>query len=225
MEEAGSSMDNVVEALLLVTNLENYPRMRKTELEYFQKYAPFLAENPPASTFVQIPSLAKPGFLVEIDVIGVISRDKPGWEVKQYPMYYDGVKLAYPNIEPGEPFFSRSAVVGNLIFLSGMAGRPLKGGDVPLATFEEQMTVALDKVRLGMEGAGSSLNNLIKACILLTDMKNYSSMRRIELEYYQKYAQRMIENPPASTVMQVTSLARPEFLVEIDAMAVLSGDK
>jgi enamine deaminase RidA (YjgF/YER057c/UK114 family) len=47
--------------------------MRKTELEYYQKYAPMLVENPPASTFMQV-NLAKPGFLVEIDVIGVISR-------------------------------------------------------------------------------------------------------------------------------------------------------
>jgi 2-iminobutanoate/2-iminopropanoate deaminase len=74
MEEAGSSMNNVVRTLMLLKNLEDYPRMRKTELEYYQKHAPFLVDNPPASTFMQVASLAKPEFLVEIDVIGVISR-------------------------------------------------------------------------------------------------------------------------------------------------------
>jgi 2-iminobutanoate/2-iminopropanoate deaminase len=75
MEEAGSSMNNVVRTLMLLKNLGDYPRMRKTELEYYQKHAPFLVDNPPASTFMQVASLARPEFLVEIDVIGVISRE------------------------------------------------------------------------------------------------------------------------------------------------------
>jgi 2-iminobutanoate/2-iminopropanoate deaminase len=75
MEEAGSSMNNVVRTLMLLKNLEDYPRMRKTELEYYQKHAPFLVDSPPASTFMQVASLARPEFLVEIDVIGVISRE------------------------------------------------------------------------------------------------------------------------------------------------------
>jgi 2-iminobutanoate/2-iminopropanoate deaminase len=75
MEEVGSSMNNVIKTLILLKNLDDYPRMRKTELEYYQKFAPFLVENPPASTFLQVASLAKPEFLVEIDVIGVVSRD------------------------------------------------------------------------------------------------------------------------------------------------------
>jgi enamine deaminase RidA (YjgF/YER057c/UK114 family) len=49
-------------------------------------------------------------------------------------------------------------------------------------------------------------------------------MRKKELEYYQKYAPRLVEEPPASTFMQPASLARPEFLVEIDVIAVLKRD-
>lgn len=41
-----------------------------------QKHAPLLVEQPPASTFMQVASLAKPEFLVEIDVIAVVSREK-----------------------------------------------------------------------------------------------------------------------------------------------------
>ena len=68
-------MDNVVKTLMLLRNLDDYPRMRQTELEYYQKHAPFLVDNPPASTFMQVASLAKPEFLVEIDVIGVLKRE------------------------------------------------------------------------------------------------------------------------------------------------------
>ena len=44
MEEVGSSMDNIVKTLILITNREDYPRMRRTELEYYQKYASFLVD-------------------------------------------------------------------------------------------------------------------------------------------------------------------------------------
>ena len=56
MEEAGSSMNNIVKTLMLLKDLEDYPKMRKTELEYYQKYAPMLVEDPPASTFMQVGS-------------------------------------------------------------------------------------------------------------------------------------------------------------------------
>jgi enamine deaminase RidA (YjgF/YER057c/UK114 family) len=48
--------------------------MRQIEKEYWQKYAPRLIEEPPASTFLQPVSLSKPSMLVEIEVIAVIPR-------------------------------------------------------------------------------------------------------------------------------------------------------
>jgi len=60
--------------------------------------------------------------------------------------------------------------------------------------------------------------------MLLKDMKDYQMMRKTELEYYQKHAPRLVEEPPASTFMQPASLARPEFLVEIDVIAGLNRE-
>lgn len=74
MEEAGSSMNNVIKTLILLKNVADYPKMRKTEVEYYQKYAPLLVKDPPASTFMEV-GLARPEFLIEIDVVGVVSRD------------------------------------------------------------------------------------------------------------------------------------------------------
>jgi len=65
------------------------------------------------------------------------------------------------------------------------------------------------------------MENIVKTLILLKDVKDYQIMRKTELEYYQKYAPRLVEEPPASTFLQPASLARPEFLIEIDVTAVL----
>ena len=74
MEEAGTSMDNIVKTVIYLKHVEAYQVMRDTELEYYKKHAPSLVEEPPASTFIQPASLSKANMLVEIDVVAVIPR-------------------------------------------------------------------------------------------------------------------------------------------------------
>jgi len=147
------------------------------------------------------------------------------WKVTHYPEYWGGKKLAYPHVAPEAPKFSRSVVVGNLIFVSGCQGQNDETLRTETNVFEEQMVIALDKVRMAMEEADSSMNNIVKTLILLKNLEDYPRMRKTELEYYQKHAPLLVEDPPASTFMQVTSLAKPEFLVEIDVIGVISRGK
>ena len=147
------------------------------------------------------------------------------WEVKYYPEYWAGKKLAYPHVAPEAPKFSRSVVVGNLVFVSGCEGLNPETGKVETDVFEEQMVIALDKVRKALEETGGSMNNVVKTIMLLKHLEDYPRMRKTELEYYQKHAPFLVENPPASTLIQVANLALPEFLVEMDVIAVLSREK
>ena len=117
--------------------------------------------------------------------------------VKFYPAYWGGKKLACPSFPNDETV------------------------KVETDVFEEQMIVALDKVRACMEEAGSYMDNVIKTLMMLKDVKDYPKMRKTELEYYQKYAPRLVEDPPARTFMEV-GLAKPEFLVGIDVVGVVS---
>ncbi|MCK5181351.1 MAG: RidA family protein, partial [Dehalococcoidia bacterium] len=71
-------------------------------------------------------------------------------EVKNYPEYWAGKKLAYPHVAPEAPKFSRSVVVGNLIFVSGCQGMNPETLKTDTDVFEEQMIIALDKVRMAM---------------------------------------------------------------------------
>ena len=129
---------------------------------------------------------------------------------KTYPLVYGGKNQR----------FARSVVVGDLVFVSGSSGRTMETGEVPSDDFKEQMIVALDKIRGALEEADSSMDNMVKNVIYLKNMENYQLMRDTELEYYKKYAPSLVDEPPASTVMQVVSLAKPSMLVEIDVTAV-----
>ena len=75
-------------------------------------------------------------------------------------------------------------------------------------------------MRAALEEVGSKMENIVKTLILFKDLKDYQIMRKTELEYYQKYAPRLVEEPPASTILEAASLARPEFLVEVDVIVV-----
>jgi 2-iminobutanoate/2-iminopropanoate deaminase len=143
-------------------------------------------------------------------------------KVKYYPEYWAGKKLAYPYVPAESPKFARSIVVGNLVFISGCQGQNDETLKVETSVVEEQMIIVLDKIRKAMEEVGSSMNNVIKTLILLKHLEDYPRMRKTELEYYQQYAPLLVDYPPASTFLQVASLAKPEFLVEIDVTGVIS---
>ena|SRR5664280_2250776 len=73
LAECGSAMDNIVKTVIYLKRLEDYDLMRATEQEYYQKYAPGLIEEPPASTFMQPQSLSRPSMLVEIDIVACLN--------------------------------------------------------------------------------------------------------------------------------------------------------
>ncbi len=220
MEEAGSSMNNIIKTTIYLKRLEDYTLMRKTEFEYYQEHAPYLVENPPASTFASVNPLGKPEYLVLLEAVGVINRDAPGWEVEMIPMYYKGIKQVYPNVAPGSPIFSQAAKVGNLIFFSGMAARSIQTCEVESDKLDEQMTVASDKIKATMEKAGSSMNNLVKSFHWLPNQEDVWEMWGNELKYYDKYAPFLIDEPPAST-LAVVGLADPKYKIETEVIGVV----
>ena len=67
-------------------------------------------------------SLARPKFMFELESIGVLDRNAPHWNVKYYPEYWGGRKLAYPDVPKEHPKFARTEVVGNLVIVFGLPG-------------------------------------------------------------------------------------------------------
>jgi 2-iminobutanoate/2-iminopropanoate deaminase len=221
MKEVGSSMENVVKTVMLIKRQSDYAKMRTTEVDYYLNHAPYLAENPPASTFIAPASLAKPEFLVEIDVIGVVDRNAPGWKTTYYPEYWGGKRLAYPHVPKEHPKFARTEVVGNLVIVSGCESLNHDTVKVETSDFKEQARICLEKIRNGMAETGGTVENLVKTYVLLKDMKDYPLYRQVEQEFFEKYAPALVKKRPASMVINVTSLALAEFLVEVEAFGVV----
>lgn len=73
LETAGSSLENILKVVILFKDIKHYEAVKQAEFEYYQKNAPALAEEPPASTVYQVVSLSKDNMLVEFDIVALKS--------------------------------------------------------------------------------------------------------------------------------------------------------
>jgi len=116
-------------------------------------------------------------------------------------------------VPPGDPpTYSHAVKVGNTIYVAGKTARD-EHGNIVEGGFEAQTIKAFKNLRLTLEEAGASLNDIVKFTVYLTNMDDIDKFREIR--------SRFLTPPlPASTVVEVSGLI-PRALVEIDAMAVV----
>lgn len=114
------------------------------------------------------------------------------------------------------PGYSHGARVseGQLIFLAGQVG--LKdNGDLAGSGFAEQAAQAFENVTLALKACGATFSDVIKLNYYIVDISNLPLLREIRDRYVDS------SHPPVSTAVGVAGLFRPEFLVEIEAVAVV----
>jgi 2-iminobutanoate/2-iminopropanoate deaminase len=104
--------------------------------------------------------------------------------------------------------------VSALVFISGQAPVSADGQLVGANDFEAQTRQVLENLVTVVEEAGATLDNVVKLTVFLTDMGKLQEYTQIKREVFQG-------EPPASTAVEVRALARPEMLVEVEALAVL----
>ncbi|MAF48991.1 MAG: RidA family protein [Rhodospirillales bacterium] len=98
-----------------------------------------------------------------------------------------------------------------LYFLAGQTGVDESGrtGD----GITEQAEICYGRVKRILEECGLELDNLVRLTVYLTDPDDIEAWRDVEV----KALGRMV--PPAHTLLVVARLARPEFLIEVEAVA------
>ena len=116
-----------------------------------------------------------------------------------------------------EPFFlSQGFRIDNLIFLSGQASIDKQGNIIGEGDFDAQVEQTFMNVCQLLEAAGSSPEQIFKVTIYLTDMANFPKILELRQQWFKKPY-------PADTIMEVSSLALPELMFEIDITALVEG--
>src|SRR4051794_35844373 len=121
--------------------------------------------------------------------------------------------VATPDLPPPAGPYSPGVVVGNLVFVSGQAGRDPHTLAVP-ADVEAQTEQTLKNISAILEAAGSSLSHVVRCGVFLVDMTEFQKMNAV-------YARMFGSHRPARTTVEVSALPGDGLRVEIDAVAVL----
>jgi enamine deaminase RidA (YjgF/YER057c/UK114 family) len=209
LEAAGSSLDNVVQALIYLTDSRDFPGLEEVWREYFPV-------DPPARAVVPATTVM-PGCRLEIQVVAVA----PDGHVKKETVRTDRAPM--PTIHQ-----SQATKAGDLVFLSGLMATDFKSAIAPAAqvnpafpnhgsSIKRQMEYIFDTADAILQEAGSSLQQLVRRHNYLTDFAG-------EMPAFREVTRERLKGVPnASTTIEVASeFIIPACTVLIDAMGVVA---
>ena len=116
------------------------------------------------------------------------------------------------NVHPTKGY-SHAIKVGDTIYCAGQVG--IREDGQVVEGFEGQTRQALENLNRVLESAGATLNDVVKTITYVKTMQFMSNgYREVRRSYFG-------DHYPAATLIQVAGLARPDLLIEIEAIAVV----
>lgn len=103
---------------------------------------------------------------------------------------------------------------GKLLFIAGQTASDKDGNVVGKGDIEAQAHQVFKNIASVLKQAGGSFDNLVMTTTYITDRKYREGYNRVRQQYYKK-------SQPTSTLVIVTGLANPDYLIEIAGVAVL----
>jgi len=100
------------------------------------------------------------------------------------------------------------------IFVAGQTPRDRDGNCVGPGDMRAQIEQVGQNIKDALEAAGATLADVVKTTTYVTDMDEYFKHQDVRMKFF---AQAL----PTSTTVQVSRLSRPEFMVEIEAFAIV----
>ena len=113
--------------------------------------------------------------------------------------------------------YSQVATVtgGTIVFVAGQVALDKSGNLVGKNDFRAQIHQVFENLQAAIRAAGGTFDDVIKLNGYFLNLSHLAEFREVRDKYVN------VQNPPASTAVQVLGLFRPEFLVEIEAVAVV----
>ena len=105
---------------------------------------------------------------------------------------------------------------GRLVFISGMTARLPDGSIAGIGDVEAQTRQVCENIKSAVEAAGGTLDDVCRVDVYVRNIEHFEKIHKIRREYFKA-------PPPASTMVEVTKMVSPEYLIEINAIAVVQS--
>jgi enamine deaminase RidA (YjgF/YER057c/UK114 family) len=126
------------------------------------------------------------------------------------------IRVSSGTVWEGRVGYSRAVRAGNLVFVSGTTATDDQGNVVGRGDPEAQARFILEKIERALEAAGASLSDVVRTRVYVTNADDWEAVGRAHAAYFG-------EIRPANTLVEVSRLVGPDYLVEIEADAVIGS--
>lgn len=125
-------------------------------------------------------------------------------------------------VSSGSPYepkvgISRAVRAGSIVTVAGTAPLGPDGRTVGRGDAAAQARRCLEIIATALDGAGASMRHVVRTRILLTRIEDWQAVANVHGDFFRDIR-------PANTIMQVSRFIDPDWLVEIEADAVLDND-
>jgi 2-iminobutanoate/2-iminopropanoate deaminase len=113
--------------------------------------------------------------------------------------------------------FSQATIIeakGKLVFISGMTSRRADGSIAGIGDIEEQTKQVCENLKSAVEAAGGNMDDIVRVDVYVRNMEHFDKIHKVRREYFKAPA-------PASTMVEICKMTSPDYLIEINAIAVL----
>ena len=114
--------------------------------------------------------------------------------------------------------FSQATVVeakGKLVFISGMTARRPDGSIAGVGDISAQTRQVCENIKAAVEAAGGTLDDVCRVDVFVRNMEHFDAIHKVRREYFKPPL-------PASTMVEVTKMVSSDYLIEINAIAVVA---
>ena len=115
---------------------------------------------------------------------------------------------------PGYSQAVKVAGAQTILYLSGQVAYDDKGGPAHKGDFKAQARATFQAIKAQVEAGGGTMQSIVKVNTYLTDIRHRADLVPIREEFFGKKG-------PASTLVAVAALAHPDWLIEVEAIAVV----
>ncbi|MCC7107171.1 MAG: RidA family protein [Chloroflexi bacterium] len=126
--------------------------------------------------------------------------------------------MAIERIQPAglskPPTYCHVVKTGNTVYIAGQTSQDANGQVVGAGDFAAQATQVFENIKTALESVGANFSNLVRIMTYITDPRYRDPLNEVRTKY-------LTSDLPTSTLLVVTGLANPAYLIEIDAIAVL----
>jgi 2-iminobutanoate/2-iminopropanoate deaminase len=126
-------------------------------------------------------------------------------------------QVVSPKIRQPSGHFSQATMIearGQLVFISGMTARRADGSIAGIGDIEAQTRQVCENVKSAVEQAGGTMDDTCRVDVYVRNMEHFDQIHKVRREYFKPPA-------PASTMVEVCKMTSPEYLIEINAIAIV----